>query len=281
MLRPMLTVRISSLLSNASRFSHVARAHRAFGLVAALAWGLVLAVGCRSEEPSFERGGPPQAVEAPGSRQAGAGAPGANDPTSKSQPAAPTEPTGDLLHPPAHDARAPERYAIELETSRGTVLIDVTRSWAPRGADRLYTLVRLGYFKDVAFFRVIEGFMAQWGIHGDPAVNRAWRGKTIADDPVRQKNTRGMVSFATSGPNSRTNQLFVNFGDNSRLDAMGFSPVGQVRDMKSVDALYAGYGEGAPQGRGPEQGRFQMEGNAYLKASFPELDYIRSARILP
>lgn len=185
-----------------------------------------------------------------------------------------------LLSPPSEDERAPDQFAIELTTTKGPIVIDVTRAWSPAGADRIYTLVRLGYFSDVAFFRVIEGFMAQVGIHGDPAVNQVWRNRSIPDDPPTQHNTRGMVSFATSGPNSRSTQFFINFADNSRLDPMGFAPFGRVRDMAVVDQLYAGYGEGAPSGRGPMQMRMQMQGNSYLRAEFPQLDYVESARIL-
>ena len=184
------------------------------------------------------------------------------------------------LEPAGATTRAPQQFAVELTTGKGEILIDVQRDWAPRGADRFYNLVRIGYYDDNAFFRVVEGFMAQVGINGDPRINRIWRLRRIADDPVKQSNTRGMVSFATSGKDSRTTQFFINFGDNSRLDGMGFAPFGKVRDMKPVDALYAGYGEGAPRGSGPLQRRIQMEGNAYLKAEFPELDYIQTARVV-
>ena len=180
----------------------------------------------------------------------------------------------------AGEQRAPERYAVRFDTTKGPVIIDVTRAWAPLGADRFYTLVRDGYFTDVAFFRVVSGFMAQAGIHGDPEVNTRWRPRRIADDPVVQSNTRGMVSYAMGGPGTRTTQFFINFVDNSRLDGMGFAPFGQVRDMTAVDALHSGYGEGPPSGRGPNQGRIQTEGNAYLRAEFPQLDYIRSASIV-
>lgn len=189
-----------------------------------------------------------------------------------------------LLAPGRATERAPEMFVAELETTEGTVHIEVHRAWSPNGADRFYNMVRLGYFQDVAFFRVIAGFMGQAGIHGDPRVAAAWRDANIPDDPVVQHNTRGMVTFAMSGvPNSRSNQFFINFGDNSRLDGMGFAPFGRVReaDMAIVDRLHAGYGEGAPNGRGPEQGRVQREGNAYLRAQFPALDYIRSARVAP
>jgi len=176
--------------------------------------------------------------------------------------------------------QAPDRYTVELDTTKGPIVIDVRRDWAPEGADRFYELVQNGFYTDVAFFRVISGFMAQVGISGDPALNVEWRSKTIPDDAVKASNTRGTVTFATSGPNSRTTQFFVNFSDNSRLDAMGFAPFGKVKDMAPVDALYNGYGEGGPRGGGPSQGRMQSEGNVYLKASFPKLDYIKSAKII-
>lgn len=184
-----------------------------------------------------------------------------------------------LLAPAQATARAPDKYTVKLETTKGDILIDVQRDWAPQGADRFYNLVKLGYYNDVAFFRVIAGFMAQVGIHGDPAVAAAWRTARISDDPVVQSNTPGMLSFATSGPNSRTTQFFINFGNNQRLDQMGFAPFGKVRDMSVVNRLYSGYGEGAPSGNGPNQGRIQAEGNKYLRADFPQLDYINKASI--
>jgi len=184
-----------------------------------------------------------------------------------------------LLDPNQARFTAPERFTVVLDTTKGLIDIDVRRSWAPAGADRFYSLAKIGYFNDTAFFRVISGFMAQVGIHGEPEVNRAWRMARIEDDPVTQSNTRGMVSFATSGKNSRVNQFFINFSDNARLDPMGFAPIGRVRSMDVVDKLFAGYGEGAPAGRGPLQARMQSEGNAYLKAEFPELDYIRRVYI--
>ena len=181
---------------------------------------------------------------------------------------------------PAGDETAPDEFAVRLDTTAGEIVLDVHRDWAPRGADRFYTLVERGYYEDVAFFRVIDGFMAQAGVHGDPAINEAWRARRIDDDPVRQSNTRGRVAFAMAGPDSRTTQFFISFGDNSKLDGMGFAPFAEVRDMAAVDALYAGYGECAPKGSGPSQRRAQLEGNAYLKKSFPKLDYIRAAEII-
>jgi len=177
-------------------------------------------------------------------------------------------------------AQAPDLYTVELDTTKGAIVIDVRRAWAPHGADRFYELVQNGYYTDVAFFRVVGGFMAQVGISGDPALNTEWREKRIPDDPVTASNARGTVTFATSGANSRTTQFFINFGDNSRLDGMGFAPFGKVKDMAPVDALYDGYGEGAPRGRGPSQGLMQTQGNAYLRESFPKLDYIKSTKII-
>jgi len=177
--------------------------------------------------------------------------------------------------------RAPDTFRARFETSAGDFVIEVHRDWAPFGADRFYNLVKSGYYDDGRFFRVIAGFMAQFGIHGDPHVAAAWRDARIPDDPVRQHNTRGMVSFATGGPGTRTTQLFINYSDNSRLDGMGFSPFGRVvLGMDVVDRLYPGYGEGAPGGRGPAQGRLQAEGNAYLARDFPKLDWIKHATIL-
>ena len=176
--------------------------------------------------------------------------------------------------------QAPPEYRARFSTSAGDFVIEVKREWAPIGADRFYNLVRSGYYDGIKFFRVISGFMAQFGIHGDPQVSATWRNERIADDPVRQTNTRGMVSFATAGPGTRTTQVFINFGDNRRLDGMGFSPFGKVVEgMDVVDRLYAEYGEGAPRGRGPDQARMQAEGNAYLEREFGKLDSVKQATI--
>jgi peptidyl-prolyl cis-trans isomerase A (cyclophilin A) len=185
-----------------------------------------------------------------------------------------------LLNPGLATRKAPDRYTVALETTKGTINIDVRRDWAPLGADRFYNLVRLGFFEDMAFFRVLDHFVAQTGLHGDPAVNSAWLNARIQDDPVKETNTTGMVTFATSGPNSRTTQFFINTGDNAGLDRMGFAPFGRVRELDLARTLYAGYGEGAPSGRGPMQARIQREGNAYLHEQFPDLDYIKRASIV-
>jgi peptidyl-prolyl cis-trans isomerase A (cyclophilin A) len=187
-----------------------------------------------------------------------------------------------LRSPAALTEKAPDTYKVNLDTTKGLIVIDVHRDWAPNGADRFYNLVKSGFYDNVRFFRVIPGFMAQFGIHGDPQVAAAWRPAQIKDDPVKQSNNRGFVTFATAGPNTRTTQLFINFKDNSPLDKQGFAPFGQVsKGMDVVDKIYDGYGEGAPSGRGPEQGRLQSEGNAYLEKNFPKLDYIKTATIVP
>ena len=182
---------------------------------------------------------------------------------------------------PDQDETAPATFAVELVTTKGDITIDVTREWAPKGADRFYTLVKSGYYTNVRFFRVLKGFMAQAGMSGDPKLNQAWRDKPIADDPVVGSNTRGMVTFAMAGKNSRTTQFFINYKNNLSLDGMGFAPFGKVRDMAAVDRLYAEYGEGWPSGKGPDQRQLAEKGNTYLKAKFPKLDYIKRAEILP
>jgi cyclophilin family peptidyl-prolyl cis-trans isomerase len=181
---------------------------------------------------------------------------------------------------PGFATQAPDSFRARFTTSKGDFVIAVHRAWAPLGADRFYNLVRSGYYDGVRFFRVLSGFMAQFGIHGDTAVAAAWRERRIPDDPVRRTNMRGMVSFATAGPGTRTTQVFINFGNNDRLDAMGFAPFGQVvSGMEVVDSLFNGYGEGAPGGRGPNQSRMQSEGERYLARQFPRLDRVIKATI--
>jgi peptidyl-prolyl cis-trans isomerase A (cyclophilin A) len=185
-----------------------------------------------------------------------------------------------LMNPAAFREQAPPTYRVDFDTSKGSFVVEVHRDWAPNGADRFYNLVKNGFYDNARFFRVVEGFMVQFGINGDPKVSTAWHDARIKDDPVRISNKRTFVTFATAGPNTRTTQVFINFGDNHNLDGMGFAPFGQVvSGMKVVDALYSGYGEGAPQGRGPEQGRLQAEGNQYLARDFANLDYIKKATL--
>lgn len=186
---------------------------------------------------------------------------------------------GNILEPTSLTARAPEGFKVKFETTNGDFVIEVFRPWSPRGADRFYNLAKSGYFTDIAFFRVLEGFVAQFGIHGDPKVNQAWTMATIEDDSVKERNQRGTIVFAKTGqPHSRSVQFFINFQDNFGLDNQGFSPFGRVVEgMSVVDSLHSGYGEGSPGGRGPSQGEIVQVGNAYLKRHFPKLDYIERA----
>jgi peptidyl-prolyl cis-trans isomerase A (cyclophilin A) len=189
-----------------------------------------------------------------------------------------------LKNPAALKEMAPATYKVNFDTSIGAFVIEVHRDWAPNGADRFYNLVKNGYFDGVRFFRVIPNFMVQFGINGDPALNTVWQEARIPRDPVKQSNTRGYVTYAmrggAQGPDTRTTQVFINFGDNSPLDAQGFAPFGRVTSgMNVVDKIYSGYGEGAPSGNGPDQGRVQSQGNAYLTKDFPKLDFIKKATI--
>jgi peptidyl-prolyl cis-trans isomerase A (cyclophilin A) len=185
-----------------------------------------------------------------------------------------------LENPAGLREQAPATYKARFDTTKGEFVVEVTRAWAPKGADRFYNLVKNGFFDNVRFFRVVSGFMVQFGINGDPGIMARWRAAQIADDPVSQSNTRGMITFATAGANTRTTQVFINFGDNAQLDRMGFAPFGRVvSGMNVVDAINAEYGEGAPRGRGPDQSRIQNEGNAYLSKDFPRMDYVKKATI--
>jgi peptidyl-prolyl cis-trans isomerase A (cyclophilin A) len=180
--------------------------------------------------------------------------------------------------------RAPDTFTVKLETSAGDISMDVTRAWSPKGADRFYALVRAGYYTDIAFFRVIPGFMAQVGISGDPRLHPLWHQSGIPDEPIGAglSNTRGMVTYAKGGPNTRSTQFFINFGNNGQLDAMGFPPFAKVQDksMGVVAKIHSGYGECAPNGRGPDQGRLHREGTPYLKRDFPELTFIKRASVV-
>ncbi len=174
--------------------------------------------------------------------------------------------------------KAPSLYRVNFDTSQGGFAVEVHRNWAPIGADRFYNLVKSGYYDNSRFFRVIQGFMVQFGLAASPKENLEW-GK-IADDPVIQSNKQGYITFATAGPFTRTTQVFINYGDNARLDKDGFAPFGQVvSGMDVVQKLYPEYGEGAPGGNGPAQERVTAEGNSYLDKEFPKLDYIKTAKI--
>lgn len=176
----------------------------------------------------------------------------------------------------------PSAFRVRFETTKGLFTVEANRNWAPNGVDRFCQLVQDGFYDGVRFFRVLKGFVAQFGISGDPVVSAAWVDRRIADDPVQESNRRGTVSFATAGPDSRTTQLFVNLGENRSLDGMGFAPIGRVAEgMEVVDALYSEYGEGAPHGRGPDQSRIQAEGDGYLQREFPRLDAVEKAYVVP
>jgi peptidyl-prolyl cis-trans isomerase A (cyclophilin A) len=176
---------------------------------------------------------------------------------------------------PALQAKAPDTFNARFETSAGAFTIQVTRAWAPVGADRFYNLVKNGFFDGTRFFRVLPGFVVQFGLSGTPAVSARWHTASIPDDPVEQHNARGTITFATAGPNTRTTQLFINFGDNVNLDGQGFAPFGRVVDgMDAVDRIYSGYGER------PDQGLIEARGNAYIASQFPRLDSIAKATIV-
>ena len=216
----------------------------------------------------------PQApTPAPAKKPAGA----AKAPAARSTPYDPA-----LLQPATLRAKAPAEYEIKFVTTQGEFTVKVTRAWAPNGADRFYNLVRHHFYDGVSFFRVLPGFMAQFGLSAYPEVSKVWENATIKDDPIVQSNHRGFLSFATAGPNTRTTQVFINYGNNEALDRSGFSAFAVVSDgMEVVDKLYSGYGEGAPDGHGPNQGLIGSRGRAYLEKDFPKLDSIRSATLVP
>jgi len=197
---------------------------------------------------------------------------------SQKQPAGKTSPAGSrpsLLNPATLKAQAPDVYKVKFTTTKGDFVVQVTRAWSPLGADRFYNLVKNGFYNGAGFFRIVPGFVVQFGISADPAVTKAWKTANIPDDAVTQSNHRGYLSFATAGPGTRTTQVFINLVDNARLDSMGFSPFGQVIEgMELIDKLNAEYGEQ------PDQGRIEAEGRSYLEKSFPRLDIIKSAGVL-
>ena len=254
-------------------------------LTSSLLLASVVALGCKKNETATEPTPPPKAAEpekAPEPVKAPEPIKAAEPDTAPAKPAeAPAPGKGALMAPKSMTEEAPAKYKVKFTTTKGDFVVEVQRDWAPQGADRFYNLVKNGFYEDTRFFRVIKGFMVQFGISGDPAVNRVMQEARIQDDPVKQSNKRGNITFATAGPNTRTSQVFINYRDNDNLDGMGFAPFGKVvTGMKTVDALNGEYGEGAPGGAGPNQGRMQDEGNAYLQKDFAKLDYIKSAKIV-
>jgi peptidyl-prolyl cis-trans isomerase A (cyclophilin A) len=184
-------------------------------------------------------------------------------------------PSPKLRYPAALKEVAPAEYRVAFDTSAGPFVIAVRRAWAPKGADRFYNLVKYGFFNGCRFFRVMSNFMVQFGLNGNPTIQAPWSNASITDDPVKQSNRRGTISFATAGPNTRTTQVFINFKNNAGLDAQGFSPFGEVvSGMDAVDKINAEYGEHSNQ-----QDLIKRQGNAYLSKSFPRLDYVKTATI--
>lgn len=206
------------------------------------------------------------------SAQTGSAAPAAKPATHHAAATGHLDPA--LLHPATLKATAPAEYEVTFKTTAGDFVLKVTRAWAPLGADRFYNLVKHGFFTDAAFFRVVPGFVVQFGLSANPAVNAAWQKAAIKDDPVTQSNHTGFLTFATSGPNSRTTQLFLGLGENASLDSQGFSPFGQVTSgMDVVQKIFSGYGES------PDQGQITAQGKAYIDKNFPKLDRIISATV--
>jgi peptidyl-prolyl cis-trans isomerase A (cyclophilin A) len=252
--------------------------------------------GCKAKEQTAEAPPPEQPkAEAPAQPKAETPAPLPAQP--KAEAPAPAQPTAmasapveaprkgfdrALLRPSALKEQAPETFQVKFTTTRGDFVVTVTRAWAPLGADRFYNLVKHHFFDNASFFRVHPAFIVQFGISAYPPVSAAWDNATIKDDPVKESNKRGSLTFATAGPGTRTTQLFINFGDNSRLDRMGFSPFGQVTEgMNVVEMFYEGYGEiPAMGGSGPEPSEIEKQGKAYLDKSFPKLDFIKSTTLI-
>jgi len=185
-------------------------------------------------------------------------------------------PTDELWNEPA-----PDRFRVRFETSEGDFVVEAHREWAPLGADRLYSLVRAGFFDDSRFFRIRAGYIAQFGIAGGPEVAAVWRDRVFEDDPVRETNTKGRMAYAMTGPDTRTTQLYINLVDNTHLDEQGFAPIGEVIEgMEVVDRLYAGYDEGAGGGmRAGKQGKIFSGGNAHLDREFPNLSKLERATL--
>jgi peptidyl-prolyl cis-trans isomerase A (cyclophilin A) len=246
-------------------------------------WLVILAaaallIGCKAKEPAAE----PKPVEtAKTETPAPAPTPAETKPAAaeaKPAPAAPAAKAGNLLNPKTLQEKAPEKYEVKFVTTRGEFTVQVTRAWSPLGADRFFNLVKGHFYDDSSFFRVVPGFVVQFGINGKPAVSAAWKHTEFPDDPVAQSNKRGYLSFATAGPSTRTTQVFINLKDNQRLDGMGFSAFGVVEGngMNVVEMLYDGYGNDG----GPEQDKIESQGTPYVKKGWPKLDYIKSASIV-
>ena len=245
------------------------------------ATAVLLLVGCKTKQPEAEtkpaetakvETPPPTAAPAPAESK-----PPATAPSAAPAASAPPARAGNLLKPATLNEKAPEKYEVKFKTTRGDFTLMVKREWSPLAADRFYNLVKAHFYDNTAFFRVVPGFVVQFGISDRPAVSAAWKHTEIPDDPVTQTNKRGTLSFATAGPNTRTTQIFINLKDNLRLDGMGFSPFAVVEGdgMNVVEMMYEGYGDNA----GPDQDQIEKQGTPYLKKGWPKLDYIVSASL--
>ena len=248
-----------------------------------LAAVVLLLVGCKTKQPEAETKPAETAkIETPPPTVAPAATPAESKPAAAAPAtapaaAAPAAKAGNLLKPATLNEKAPEKYEVKFKTTRGDFTVLVKREWSPLAADRFYNLVKAHFYDNTAFFRVVPGFVVQFGISDRPAVSAAWKHTEIHDDPVTQTNKRGTLSFATSGPNTRTTQIFINLKDNLRLDGMGFSPFAVVEGdgMNVVEMMYEGYGDSA----GPDQEQIEKQGTPYLKKGWPKLDYIVSASL--
>ena len=244
--------------------------------VTAVAIG-TLFFGCKAKEQTAEAPPEQPKAEATAAPKAETAPAAAAQPEAAASAPAPAPHSGydrALLRAALLKDKAPDTFKVKFTTTRGDFVVTVNRAWAPVGADRFYNLVKAGYYNDASFFRVIPGFVVQFGLGADPTVNKAWRDAKIKDDPVSQSNRPGFLTFATAGKNTRTTQLFINLGNNAQLDSMGFSPFGQVTSgMDVVQKIHSEYGES------PDQGQITTQGKAYLDKNFPKLDSIKSATI--
>jgi len=261
-----------------------------FTLILALS-AISLLAGCKTNDQSAQKpSAETQKTEAPAQSAAPAETAASPPSPSAAEPSKATAKSGAKSTSAANDARAllapkklaekgPNSYKVKFDTTRGAFTVSVIRAWSPLGADRFYNLVKHHFYDNAAFFRVVPGFVAQFGISPTPAVSAAWKHTEIKDDPVTQTNKRGSLTFATAGPNTRTTQVFINLQDNARLDGMGFSPFGTVdgNGMNVVEMMYEGYGDNA----GPSQDQLEKQGDSYLKKGWPKLDYIKSATLVP
>lgn len=233
------------------------------GIALASAFLLTTMTACSPSEKKAADPQTPAPAEAPAAAAPAAEAPARDDAA-----------FAKLLQPEKLNETAPAQFFVDVKTTKGNFKLEINRDWAPIGVDRFYNLVKAGFFSDIAMFRMVKGFVIQFGIHGSPLVSSVWREANLQDDPVRETNAKGTLTFATAGPNTRTTQFFINIADNPRLDQMGFAPIGKVvSGQEVIDALNFEYGER------PNQGQIQFEGNKYLKAKFPNMDYIQSMTI--